>query len=174
MKINKLYGLCLITLFPALASAVENPVVLPSDIIGEWTCQIFYPRLGVESLDQFDFQADGTSLGIGIINFQKTFTYESHHTGHWELKGNMLSETSTNYVFGKIHSKETEQKLKNSPELNEFEQKIFQTFTQNANDGKSVNIEITELKGNKMRINHVWDNQERHAGLCVKKTKENS
>ncbi|WP_386689724.1 hypothetical protein [Lonepinella sp. MS14437] len=173
MKMNKILGWLFILAAP-LATAtstteVKNPIVSNSDIVGEWNCKILYDDLGIESLDTLDFQANGSTVGFGLLSVQKTFTYESNHTGHWTLQGNTLSETGTNYTFGRIHSKETEKRLSTEPQLKEREQQFFQQLTKDMNNGDSTDFEILDFKDNRMLINHVWKNQQHHPGLCVKK-----
>ncbi|WP_439272325.1 hypothetical protein O1Q79_01153 [Lonepinella sp. MS14434] len=172
MKINQLYG-CLLMTISISATAVENPIVSNSDIVGEWSCRILYRDLDIESLDTLDFHADGSTVGLGLLSVQKIFTYESHHTGRWSLQNNILSENSTNYRFGRIHSKQTEKRLSEEPLLKEQEQQFFQQLTQNMNNGDSTDFEILDLKENRMLINHIWKNQQRHPGLCVKKVEKN-
>jgi len=73
MKKLTLLGLILLTLNTQAASqsAVEKNGILREQIIGEWTCQIKYPDMNLETLDIIEFQADGTSVGIGYFFFPR-------------------------------------------------------------------------------------------------------
>ncbi|ABR75191.1 hypothetical protein CBG46_06865 [Actinobacillus succinogenes] len=150
-------------------TAVKNPSVSKQDIIGEWQCKIIYDDLHIQSLDSLDFQADGSTVGTGLLFVNNHFAYESKHTGRWQLKDNVLSEISTDYSFGRIHPSQTEKRLDEEPQLKEYESLFFENLKESSNSGESVNLHILQYDKNQMTIDHVWDNQKRYPGLCQRK-----
>ncbi|MDG2941101.1 hypothetical protein [Exercitatus varius] len=178
MSKNILWLLAVVATLPVYAdttaaeSAGKNPNVSKQDIIGEWQCKIIYDDLQIQALDSLDFQADGSTVGTGLLFVHNNFAYESKHTGRWQLKDNVLSETSTDYSFGRIHPSQTEKRLDEEPKLKEFESLFFENLKENSNSGESVNLHILRYDKNQMIIDHVWDNQKRYPGLCRRKVQE--
>ncbi|MCK3657608.1 hypothetical protein A4G18_02485 [Pasteurellaceae bacterium Pebbles2] len=155
--------------FATPISAVQKNAISAKDIIGEWRCTILYKALNTVSIDQIDFQADGNYVNTSVIIVHKALTYEDQHSGHWHLQDNILSHTSTQHTFGRIHSSQMEKRLKNEPQLKKDEEQFFKGLSKNANNGEKVNFEIMKWEKDRMIIDHVWDNATRHYGECLRK-----
>lgn len=176
MKKAHLFGLILLyTCVSAQAenkSAVEKNSILQEQIIGEWTCRINYPDMELHTLDILEFQADGSSVGIGYFFFTDLLAYETKHTGKWTLKENILSEVGHDYRTVKIHSDKTSKRIAEDKEFREFEEKFYQQLSAENNSGATVNLEIQQLTDSTMQFEQILGNR-RYVGNCKKNETSN-
>lgn len=169
MKKLTLLGLILCTLSCQAAeqSAVEKNRILPEQIIAEWTCRIKYPDMNLETLDIIEFQADGSSVGIGYFFFPQGIAYETKHTGKWTLKNNVLSEISQDYVTIKVHADTTMKRLAEDPAFRAFEEGFYQELSKENNSGTAIELEIQQVTDNSMQFEQILGNS-RYLGNCKK------
>lgn len=162
-------ALCLLLCACALPStAVQNSAISAQDIVGEWNCKIIYQDLGIQTLDNFDFRADGSLVSIGLISVQQKFIYESRHSGSWTLQGDILSDVGTDYSIIPLHSKQMEQRLKAEPKLRYWEQRFLQSLRDSAN-AEVADFKIVKFQPERMEIRHIWPDKQQFPGLCERK-----
>ena len=175
MKKLTLLGLILLALNTQAASqsAVEKNGILREQIIGEWTCQIKYPDMNLETLDIIEFQADGTSVGIGYFFFPQGLAYETKHTGKWDLKNNMLSEIGQDYVTIKVHADDTMKRINEDLSFRAFEEAFYQELSKENNSGTAIELEVQQVSDKTMRFEQILGNN-RYVGNCKKSEAPNS
>ncbi|MGQ0285663.1 hypothetical protein ACT2CV_00460 [Pasteurellaceae bacterium 22721_9_1] len=163
--------LLLLTSLALPLSAVQKNAILPQDIIGEWTCRILYRDINIETMDNLDFQEDGKIVAIGYTLIKKDFMYENKHIGQWYLQDNMLSELIDEFEITRLHSKQTEKRLRKEPRLAQWEDTLFYHLKNGMNQGDIIDFSVTKFDKENMEIQHIWENQKRYPGICKKKNK---
>ena len=152
------------------ALAILNPPIPPQSVVGEWFCQI--PYLEGQAIDSFnqDLRADGQMVTTGIIIFDKKWTYEYKQIGNWSLKDQMLTLRSNQSNAVRMHSKETEQQLKQNARLRQAENSLFKEVQQNTNLSDSLDFKIVDVTKRYMKIEQLDQvNNKRILGECRKK-----
>ncbi len=161
---KKLFLLGLMLTHQAFAAQIT-----PQDIVGEWSCKIQYPEMKIHTIDLIEYQADGTSVGTGYLFLTDLLAYETQHTGKWTLNNNILSEISNDYSTIPIHSDKTMKRIATDPEFKQWEANFYTDLKKGNNSGESVNLQIHQLVGDTMSIEHIMDENRKFAGICQKR-----
>ena len=161
---KKLFLLGVMLTHPAFAALVS-----PQAIVGEWSCKIQYPDMGIHTVDIIEYQTDGTSVGTGYLFFKDLLVYETQHTGKWTLQNNILSETSNDYSTIPIHSDYTMKRIATDPDFKQWEADFYRDLAAANNSGTSVDLQINRMNPNEMDVVHIMDANNKYRGHCQKR-----
>lgn len=161
----------IICLVSALSiSSMAQPTISTKDIVGKWRCVIHYPLFNLTTVDHTEYLENGSSVGIGYMDFSREFKYETKHTGLWTISDHTLIETSNDYKTIKIHSDKTMQRLETDTSYAERENLIYLWLTSGYSLPTITQFDITTFTENKFEFLHVLGDR-LFKGVCEKQDK---
>ncbi|MDY6215584.1 hypothetical protein [Actinobacillus porcinus] len=152
------------------ALAIVNPPIPMQAVVSEWYCRI--PYMDGLAIDGFnlDLRPDGQMVTTGVIIFDQKWAYEYKQIGNWSLKDRMLIIRSEQNNAVRMHSKETEQKLKQNEKLRQAENTLFNEVQQNTNLAEGLSFNIVGLTKRHMKLEQIDEVDKKNIlGECHKK-----
>lgn len=142
----------------SMSASIQAADLQRNDVVGKWMCATHYDSIGVLTLDQYEFLADGNSKSEGnvLMPFDEKigFNFHTQTSGKWSFDKNILTEIHTAKNVEKAHNEDTQATLKKEKAFAELEHRLHETLTEQPENeaDRTIKLKWTRDKTNPKKI----------------------